>query len=183
MLTSAVNAARMGSMAAEWKAWEVRRRRFAMRRSARCASRRITASSGPETTVEEGPLSAASDNEAPSSGRTSCSARSMDSIAPAAVPAMRRPRAVTSASASASEKTPARQAATNSPRLWPSRASGRMPKLIQRRASAISTTKRAGCTRAVSVSVSAAASSLSRGRISRPRRGCRIAAHSSTTAR
>ena len=62
-----------------------------------------------------------------------------------------RPRAATSASASSSEKTPARHAATNSPMLWPSIACGLIPQLIQSWASAYSIVKMAGWAMIVSV--------------------------------
>ena len=65
-------------------------------------------------------------------------------IEPAGSASMSRPRAATRGSASSSEKTPASVAATNSPRLWPSIAAGRMPQLSHSRASAYSTTKSAG---------------------------------------
>src|ERR1700743_1231653 len=60
-----------------------------------------------------------------------------------------RPRVATSAGASASVMTPARQAATSSPRLWPSMAAGCTPQDIQRRARAYSQAKSAGWVTAV----------------------------------
>ena len=70
---------------------------------------------------------------------------------PQEVPCIIRPRRATSARASSSEITPARQAATNSPMLWPAMALGRMPQLIQSCAKAYSIVKMAGCAMTVSV--------------------------------
>ena len=62
------------------------------------------------------------------------------------------------ASASSSEKTPARQAATYSPMLWPTMAGGSTPSDIHQRASEYSMENRAGCVSQVWFSFSAAAS-------------------------
>ncbi len=71
---------------------------------------------------------------------------------PRAVDCISRPRAATRRSASSRGKTPARQAATYSPTLWPSRAAGRTPHSIHRRARAYSTANRAGWATAVASS-------------------------------
>ncbi len=122
------------------------------------SSRAAIAASGPETTVRAGPLTAASESSGPSSGAISASGSGTASMAPGGSACIRRPRSATSARASSSEKTPARQAATYSPRLWPSIARGRTPQLIQSRASECSTTNRAGWARAVCSSRRAASS-------------------------
>ena len=62
-----------------------------------------------------------------SSGVNSAPPSGTASIAPAGSACISRPRAATSASASSSENTPARHAATYSPTLWPISAAGRMP--------------------------------------------------------
>jgi hypothetical protein len=74
-----------------------------------------------------------------------------------------RSRAATSTSASSSENTPARQAATSSPTLWPSAASHRMPQCFHSWASEYSKAKRAGWVTAVSARRSAALSSCPAG--------------------
>ena len=106
------------------------------------------------------------------------------SIAPEGVDCISRPRAATMVNASSRTNTPARHAATSSPRLWPIIAAGLTPHDSQRQASAYSTTNRAGWATAVSVSQSAAdragdvASSNSRR--SNPSDGARNAQHPST---
>jgi hypothetical protein len=102
------------------------------------------ASAGPETTQDEGALIAAMESASPNKGFTSCSDIGRASIAPGGMLCMSRPLAATSSRASSSEKTPARQAATYSPMLWPIIARGRKPHLIQSRARAYSVTKSEG---------------------------------------
>ena len=69
-----------------------------------------------------GPFTAASDTSSPSSGRTSSSVAWMATIAPPAGSAcINRPRAATSAHASARDSTPATCAAATSPIEWPIR--------------------------------------------------------------
>ncbi len=147
--TRARNGSRMGSSAAEWKAWEVCRRRASSPRWASRTRTASTAASGPETTHSDGALTAARESSSPSSATVSSSGSGTASMAPAGSGCINRPRAATSARASSREKTPARHAATYSPRLWPSIASGRMPHSIHSRASAYSTAKRAGWARPV----------------------------------
>ena len=81
--------------------------------------------------------------------RAAASARFAAAAPPASRPAaparISRPRGATSASASSSENTPARQAATYSPTLWPSSADGRDAPRIHSCASAYSSTNSAGC--------------------------------------
>ena len=84
---------------------------------------------GPATTQSAGPLTAASDQR-PSEQRRRRPppAAARRAWRPRGSACIRRPRAATSASASSSEKTPARQAATYSPMLWPSIARGARPR-------------------------------------------------------
>ena len=90
-----------------------------------------TASAGPETTQSAGPLTAASESSAAEQRRaTSASGSGTASMAPAGSSCISRPRTATRARASSREKTPARQAATYSPMLWPSIACGRTPQAI-----------------------------------------------------
>ena len=72
-------------------------------------------------------------------------------------PASCAPGARGDRSASSRVNTPARHAATYSPRLWPIIAAGSMPHDIHNRASAYSTTNSAGCVMAVCVICSSAA--------------------------
>ena len=83
-------------------------------------------------TQTAGRLTAASERPAPSSGRTSASASGTASIAPAGQLARSAGRARPPAQrVLAARSTPARQAATYSPMLWPIIACGRTPQAIQ----------------------------------------------------
>ena len=62
-------------------------------------------------------------------------------MAPGGSSCMSLPRAATTERASSSEKTPARQAATYSPMLWPAKAAGRTPQCSQSSARAQETVK------------------------------------------
>ena len=74
------------------------------------------------------------------------------SMAPDGKSCIMRPRAATSFSASSSENTPAKQAATYSPMLCPIIACGRTPQLIHSFARAYSMMNSAGCVWQVSLS-------------------------------
>ncbi len=113
-----VNAATAGSIIAEWKACVVCRRMQAAPRSA--DSRRSSSSSasaGPPMTQKCGPLVAETERRPSSSGLTSASGSGTASMPPAGRSWISFARRATSASASSSESTPARQAATYSPML------------------------------------------------------------------
>ena len=86
----------------------------------------------------------ATDTDPPSIGPTSAAGRGIASIDPDGSDCISRPRSATRASASSSEKTPARQAATYSPTLWPTIDSGRVPHAIHCFAIAYSTAKCVG---------------------------------------
>ena len=79
-----------------------------------------------------------------SSPRSRSSRARTASIAPGRQSCIRRARRATRRSASSRAKTPARHAATYSPRLWPIIAAGCMPQVIHSRASAYSMTNSAG---------------------------------------
>ncbi len=150
------------------------------------SSKASTAGVGPETTHSRGALTAAMERGSPTSRASSEAGRETASIAPGGCDCMSRPRSATSASASSSEKTPARCAATYSPMLWPIIASGFTPQLIRSRARAYSTTNSAGWVIAVWRSRSPAASASaspgkSTSRRSKPsgRRRCSQAASTS----
>lgn len=128
------NPSSIGSSSGEWKAW-LTFNRVAVRPS-RAASA-DTASSSPESTTDSGPLTAATATLAPgsSSSRFITSvgdARTANMAPPSGSPAIRRPRAATSRTASARENTPAMCAAASSPMEWPTRKSGRTPQSARR---------------------------------------------------
>src|ERR1700733_14401257 len=87
---------------------------------------------------------AANDSSCPRRGCNSLSGRKTDNIEPLGNVSSNRPLHATSHRASLSEKTPAKQAATYSPRLLPIIAKGLIPHETSSSASAYSTTKRAG---------------------------------------
>ena len=142
--TRATNGSMIGSIIREWKACEVCSRRVWTPRAASVSASAATASAGPATTQDCGPLTAARARSGPSSGSSSASRSGAASIAPGGRLCIRRPRSAISASASSSAKTPASVAATYSPTLWPASATGLTPQLIQSCASAYSTAKSAG---------------------------------------
>ena len=115
----------------------------------------------PETTHNEGAFTAASERRVPSCGFIISSGNGTANIAPSGTLCINLPRTATSFSASSSEKTPATQAATYSPRLWPINAAGRTPRRIHNCASAYSMTKSAGCVTDVWRSVASASANLS----------------------
>jgi len=186
--TSPAKVSATGSIMAEWKACEVRSSRHTAPASSSRARSRSTASAGPETVHASGAFTAASDSSPPSSGSTPASPSGTASIAPPGSRCISRPRAATSPSASSSEKTPASVAATYSPTLCPSSASGRTPHPIHSFASAYSTTNSAGCASSVRRISSAAAPARASGgwstsRRSRPRCGRSSSAQRSTSSR
>jgi len=115
--TSAAKAPSAGSIIAEWNACEVSIRRTIAPRADIRVSNTVTAASVPATTQSAGPFTAARDNSVPRSGISSASGIPTAAIAPAGNACISRPRAATRRSASSSENTPARQAATYSPTL------------------------------------------------------------------
>ena len=138
----------MGSIRGEWNACDV----LSARHSTPWALKRSTSVSTsccrPAMTVSSGPLMAAMDTLRawPASTCATFSWRaSTATILPVSGRAcMSRPRAATSLSASSRLNTPASQAATYSPRLWPMTAAGLTPHSIHTCASAYSSAKSAG---------------------------------------
>ena len=105
------------------------------------------------------PFTAAIDSDPGNRARISCSVIQTASMPPPAQQdSINLPRFETVATASGSENTPDRVAATYSPRLCPIIASGRAPQCIQSRASAYSTVNKAACARSVCASRRLAAS-------------------------
>ena len=141
----------------------------------------------PAITQRSGALTAAMAQGAGSAACKSASGRLTASMAPGAVACSRRPRSATTLSASSSVNTPARQAATYSPMLWPSRAAGRTPCSSHHCARAYSTTNSAGWVIAVCARRAAACSSATSGnsrvRRSSPSAGRRRRQQSSTALR
>ncbi len=113
-----------------------------------------TASRSPETTVEVGPLTAATPSRdgsgvAAIAASTSATGSGTAAIAPRPVrpsPAIARERRATTAAASSSESAPATWAAAISPWEWPITASGRTPAASQSAARDTMTANRAGWT-------------------------------------
>ena len=111
------NSGRMGSSIFECAATEMWMRVVSTSRRASSTSSASIAAAGPEATQSPGAFTAAIDSSSPSSGTSAASASATLSIAPAGRLSKRRPRTSTSAMPSRTENTPARQAATYSPRL------------------------------------------------------------------
>ncbi len=138
--TTRSKSASIGSIRREWNAWLVRSR-FVVQSRASISAR---SDALPETTIADGPLTAATSTY----GKwvfSSCSVACTASIAPPAGNAcISRPRAVTILAASARDSTPATWAAAISPTEWPTSTSGRTPQWVSRANSATSTAKIAG---------------------------------------
>ena len=150
--TSARKASRAGSIIAEWKACEVSSRRAVTPARASAVSHAAIASNGPDTTQSAGPFDCGQRQTVRQQRHhLSLRQRHGQHRARPAIACISRPRAATSASASWSENTPARHAATYSPMLWPMNADGRTPQRIHNCASAYSITNNAGCANRVSV--------------------------------
>ncbi|BCN02240.1 hypothetical protein RPSA_47760 (plasmid) [Ralstonia solanacearum] len=149
--TLSAKAGRIGSVMGEWNACEVARRRCEMPWASSRRSSAATAVVSPATTQRWRPLTAARASVPSSCARRLASSSATLSIAPAGRLCIRRPRSATSTRASSREKTPARQAATYSPTLWPISAAGCTPQSIHNRASAYSMTNSAGCAASVRV--------------------------------
>jgi hypothetical protein len=156
--TAARNSGSTGSIIDEWNACDVFSSFVVTPSFARRCCKAAIAADGPETTVDEAVLTAAIESCLPSDGSRSPAPSGTDSIEPGAADCIRRPRAATSASASGSVMTPARHAATYSPRLWPIMADGVTPHDIHNCASAYSTANSAGCATAAWINRSAASS-------------------------
>ncbi len=182
---AARNGGTAGAIIAEWKACEVCSGVDSMPSSASSrADSASTAAGVPAATQRLLEFSAARLRSAPSSGHRSAAASGTASIRPPGWACISRPRSMTSASASRRLKTPAMQAATNSPRLCPTIAAGSMPSSTSDRARAYSTTNSAGCVMAVCASLRAASASSgsasSSSRRSRPSRGSAASQAAST---
>ena len=171
-----------GSSEREWKACETASRRQGTPRAvSRSASAWISVV-GPAATEIDGALTAARSSVSPSSAFSSASGRRTASMAPGAIACMIRARVATRRQPSSKEKTPAMQAATSSPTLWPTMASGLRPQPIHSRASAYSKMNRAGWASRVAVPPVASGWSSS-ARRSAPTIGPARAMPSSSTAR
>ena len=109
-------------------------------------------SAGPDTTHCDGPFTVARESVAGRIFLSSSSGIETASMMPGGMLCISCPRCATRARASSTVNTPARQAATYSPMLWPINAAGLIPQDIQRVASANSTAKSAGCVMRVCVS-------------------------------
>ncbi|KYF90576.1 hypothetical protein BE18_42675 [Sorangium cellulosum] len=186
--TASRNPSSAPSIRWEWNARDTRSRRASTPRPAASRSTRWIAAVRPDSTHCRGPFTAASATSSPSHPATSASDADTASIAPSGVASISRPRAATSARASSSDRHPATHAATSSPTLCPSIASGVRPQAIHSRASAYSTTNRAGCvidvrSRRRAASSSSAGAGNSSARMSRPRWRSSRDAQASTSAR
>ena len=119
VFTHAVSASRTGSSIRLWKACVVCSARNGISASSSSAPSAASASSGPATTVTSGPLTAAMSS--PRAAKPYFPSPFGDSdtaaIPPPGCAPMSLARCATSASASDSDSTPDRQAATYSPRL------------------------------------------------------------------
>ena len=164
---SASSGGTTGSIIFEWNACEVCSMRQATPSTSNCAFSRSISSAGPEATLDPGAFSAASDN--PGVRRASSSSLPIRtvSIPPAGWACISAPRSATRRSASDRENTPAKVAATSSPRLWPIMATGTSPRSIHSRASAYSIEKMAGCITLVGSSAAGSSPNIS-ARRSRP---------------
>ncbi len=142
------NSASMSSISGEWNAWLTRSHLVLCPRSASAAATCRTASISPEITVAAGPFTAATltvSAQSASSGVTSSTPAWTATMPPPSGSAcISRPRAATSAQASARDSTPATWAAASSPIEWPTRKSGRTPQCSTRRNRATSTANSAG---------------------------------------
>ena len=145
----------------EWNAWDVCRRWLSIDWLAKCCSNASMALVGPDTTQRFGSLRTAisiSPNVSlPASKFSTCSTGSgTDSIDPVGSCCISRPRAATNARPSSRLNTPAKQAATYSPMLWPNMAPGCTPQESHNWAKAYSITNNAGWAMAVCLSCSVA---------------------------
>ena len=123
----------------------IRSRRLSIPRSDRRRSSCESASSDPEAMHKSGALTAAMSTARPSiMARNSASGRSTDSMPPGGAISKSCPRKTTIESASATDMTPARQAAAYSPALCPITATGLIPQLSHNLASAYSRMNSAG---------------------------------------
>jgi len=172
-----------GSMSGEWNACEVRRRVEPIPLEASCCSKRSMASKVPAYTVASGPLSTARDTPSTAQALATAAEAFTAVIAPAGAACMSRPRVATISHACSSDMTPARQAATYSPTLWPISESGRTPHELQSCATAYSTAKSAGCAISVrSMRPLPSASEKTTCRRSTPVTRRRVRAHASNAA-
>ena len=118
--SSAASLSRTGASSEEWNACSLRSGRHATPAPRSASASTSTWSSVPLTTVIVGPVSAATSTRAPlaaNAARTRASSAATASIRPARAVAIRRARSTTTCSASSRVRTPARHAATYSPRL------------------------------------------------------------------
>ena len=148
---AARNCASAGSSIAEWKACEVGTRLLRMPGLRQRRAGAAIAVVGPASDARARAVVTARSTPPPRNGCNCAGSASTASIAPAGSCCISRPRARDQRERVRSDNTPARQAATYSPTLWPIIASGCTPQGIQSwRASAYSTTNSAGWVSAVS---------------------------------
>ena len=136
LATTCSSCASRGSVMAECEATAMCSRRAVMSRERSTSSAASMAASGPDSTHRRSPLTAPRSQPKSSRDCSSASARGTEVMAPCGSDCSRRPRAATMRRACGSSNTPARQAATYSPRLWPSMDTGCTPRAIHIRASA-----------------------------------------------
>ena len=125
------NASCAGAMSGEWNACETGSGVILAPSRASAVVMRLTASAGPDTTVEAGPLIAAIPQVGSSATRfATCSAGTSTALIapPIGSCCITAPRATTRPAASSSVKTSASAAAANSPTLWPIRNVGSTPR-------------------------------------------------------
>ncbi len=157
--TTCANSSSIGSISGEWKAWLTFSRDVLRPCAAKAAAITRAAVSSPETTTDEGPLTAAMLTPSVRWDRTSSSVACTATIAPPAGSAcISAARADTSFAASPRDSAPATCAAAISPTEWPTTKSGRTPKDSRSRNSATSTAKSAGWVNPVRFSVAASTS-------------------------
>ncbi len=118
--TSAAKDSKIGSIMREWNAWDVVSRTLCTPFPDNISCRLLIADSGPDRTHWFGALTAAKSMLSCNRERASASEIDTASIEPKGMRCMSRPRTATNRSASSSENTPDKQAATYSPTLCPS---------------------------------------------------------------
>ena len=180
--TKASNGATARSIMAEWNACEVCRSLAATPSASSCVRKRSISSAGPATTLAVGPLSAASERPAGKRACTWTADRRTESIDPGGKACIKAPRSATRRAASFICMTPASTAATNSPTLWPTNATGVTCSAISCRASAYSRTNVAGCVTDVGASAVMSTENM-RSRRSKGSTSPKAARHSSNAAR
>ena len=182
------NGSTAGSIIQEWNACRAGTRRNAARRRPSSSSKASMAASGPAATHCPGPFNRRQ-RQRPVEQRKNLRLGQAHGEHRSARQGLHHPPARGHhPQALFQRKYPARQAATNSPALWPSIAAGSIPHCFHRHASAYAVAKRAGCATAVSDRRARAPSTFPgsgyrASRRSSPSKGCKIDAHVSIASR